>query len=272
MGGGTMNIELPMIRFNSSSSSVPSVSSSSSNSLSLPVPSNHIAPLGPSSTASSSSSCHGEICRRLEAGGGKENKTVTGSFNNFVLGPVPSKPEVEDAVAALQNFIHGVSSSTPQLKWLQALLDSCDSRRWQSQGLGRAYDTFSLLLKEPSVKRLVVALSSDKALWDAISKNELVRKLCELPHPAVENGRAWNSTGGADLGKVILQWILDMTKAKITELVMKFQSLLNEVFQTRGSEKPDEETRDQLDETIRSSLLLSIVVLLIVIVARVQRV
>ncbi|EOX96375.1 hypothetical protein SCA6_015349 [Theobroma cacao] len=271
MGGGTMHIELPMIQFNSSSSSVPSISSSSSNSLSLPVPSNYTAPLRPS-TASSSSTCHGEICRRLEAVDGKENKTATGSFNNFVLGPVPSKPEVEDAVAALQNFIHRVSSSTPQMKWLQPLLDSCDSRRWQSQGLGRAYDAFSLLLKEPSVKRLVVALSSDKALWDAIRKNELVRKLCELPHPAVENGRACNSTVEADLGKVILQWILDMTKAKITELVMKFQSLLNEVFQTRGSEKPDEETRDQLDETIRSSLLLSIVILLIVIVARVQRV
>lgn len=96
-----MHIELPMIQFNSSSSSVPSISSSSSNSLSLPVPSNYTAPLRPS-TASSSSTCHGEICRRLEAVDGKENKTATGSFNNFVLGPVPSKPEVEDAVAALQ--------------------------------------------------------------------------------------------------------------------------------------------------------------------------
>ncbi|XWS45861.1 hypothetical protein CRYUN_Cryun14cG0015700 [Craigia yunnanensis] len=265
MGGGAMHVDLSKIQFNSSSSAV---SSSSSNNLNLPVPSNYAAPLGPSS----SSSCQSEICKRIEVVDGKENKTVTGSFNNFILGPVPSKSEVENAVASLQNFIHGISSSRPELKWLQPLLDSCDSRLLLSQGLGRVYDALILFLTEPSVKRLVVSLSSDKAVWDAIMNNELVRKLCVFPHPAVENGRPWNSTAEADLGNDILQWILDMTKAKVTELVLKFQSLLNEVFQTRRREKPNEETRDQLEENIRSSLLLSIVILLIVIVARVQRV
>ncbi|XP_022756972.1 uncharacterized protein LOC111304575 [Durio zibethinus] len=273
MGGGAMPIDLPKIQFNSSSAAVPSVSYSSSNNLNLPVPSNYAAPLRPSSAAcSSSSSSQSEICKKLEAIDGKENKIVTGSFNNFILGPVPSEPEVENALAALQNFIHGISSSRPELKWLQPLLDSYDSRQLLSQGLGRVYDGFILLLTEPSVKMLVVSLSSDKAVWDAIMNNELVRKLCNLPHPAVENGRSWDSTTDADLGNDILQWILDMTKAKVTELMLKFQSLLNEVFKNRRTEKPNEETRDQLEEKIRSSLLLSIVILLIVIVARVQRV
>ncbi|XWS32394.1 hypothetical protein CRYUN_Cryun23aG0155800 [Craigia yunnanensis] len=185
MGGGAMPIDLPKIQFSSASSSVPSISSSSSNNINLPVPSNYAALLRHSSAAyRSSSSCQSEICKKQEAIDGKENKTVTGSFNNFILGPVPSKLEVENALAALQNFIHGISSSRPELKWLQPLLDSCDSRQLVSQGLGRVYDAFILLLTEPSVKRLVVSLTSDKAVWDAIMNNELVRKLCDLPHPA----------------------------------------------------------------------------------------
>ncbi|OMP00686.1 hypothetical protein COLO4_12453 [Corchorus olitorius] len=270
MGGGAMNIDLPIIQFKSSTAAVPSAVQSSSISLNLAAP-----PKPSSSTASSSScQCHTDTCTRpLEAVDGKENsKTVTGSFNNYVLGPVPSNLEVEHALAALQNFIHGNSSSRPELEWLKPLLDSSDSRLLQSQGLEKAYDAFSLLLREPSVKRLVISLLSDKAVWDAVMSNELVRKLLDLPHLPVENGRPWKSTHEADLGKDILQWILELIKAKIAQLLLKFQSLLNEVFQVTLTGKPNEENKDQLEEKIRSSLLLSIVILVIVIVARIQRI
>lgn len=104
MGGGAMPIDLPKIQLNSSSTA-PSVISSSNN-LNLPVPSNYAAPLRPPSSSSSSQS---EICKKLEAIeiNGKENGTVTGSgsSNNFILGPVPSKPEVENALAALQEWV-----------------------------------------------------------------------------------------------------------------------------------------------------------------------
>ncbi|OMO69544.1 hypothetical protein CCACVL1_19437, partial [Corchorus capsularis] len=281
MGGGAMNIDLPIIQFNSSTAAVPSTVQSSTISLNLAAP-----PKRPSSSTASSSSCqcHTDTCTRpLEAVDGNENSsnTVTaGSFNNYVLGPVPSNLEVENALAALQNFIHGNSSSRPELGWLQPLLDSSDSRLLQSQGLERAYDAFSLLLREPSVKRLVISLLSDKAVWDAVMSNELVRKLLDLPHlpgmflnsesylhknrtQQVENGRPWKSTHEADLGKDILQWILDMIKTKVAELLLKFQSLLNEVFQVTMTGKPNEENKDQLEEKIRSSLLLSIVILVI---------
>ncbi|KAK8325952.1 hypothetical protein V6Z12_A11G086400 [Gossypium hirsutum] len=239
MGGGTMHIDFPKIQFNSSSTTLSAVSSSSSHNLNLSVPSNYASPLRPSS----SSSCQNEICKKLEAVDGNENKIGTGSFNNFILGPVPSKPEVENALAALHSYIHGISSSTPEFKWLKPLLDSCHSRGLLCQGLGRVYDGLTLLLTEPSVKRLVVSISSDKAVWDAIKNNELVRKLLDLPLPAVENGRPGNSSGEAEPDNDILQWILDFAKAKVSELVLKFQSLLNEVFRSGKREKPNEETR-----------------------------
>ncbi|XVE76895.1 hypothetical protein DITRI_Ditri13aG0017200 [Diplodiscus trichospermus] len=225
MGGEARHDDLPKTQSNSSSSVVPHVSSSSS-----------------------SSSCQSEISKKIEAIDAKQNERVTGSFNDFVFGSVPSKSEVENAVSALLNFIH-------------------ESSLLLSQGL-KVYNSFVLLLTDPSVKMLVISLSCDKAFWDAVTNNELVRKLIDLPRPAVENGRPRNSKAEAELSNDILQWILDMAKAKIAELLLKFQSLLNQVFM---GEKPDEQNRDQLEEKIRSSLLLSIVTLLIVIVARVQR-
>ncbi|MBA0685815.1 hypothetical protein Goari_013460 [Gossypium aridum] len=168
MGGGTMHIDFPKIQLNSSSTTLSAVSSSSSHNLNLSVPSNYASPLRPSS--SSSSSCQNEICKKLEVVDGNENKIGTGSFNNFILGPVPSKPEVENALAALHNasynfafvlwtsYIHGISSPTPEFKWLKPLLDSCHSRGLLCQGLGRVYDGFILHLTEPSVKVFCIYL------------------------------------------------------------------------------------------------------------------
>lgn len=94
-----MHIDFTKIQFNSSSTTLSALSSPSSHNLNLSVTSNYASTLRPSS--SSSSSCQNENCKKLEAVDGNENKLGTGSFNNFILGPVPSKPEVENALAAL---------------------------------------------------------------------------------------------------------------------------------------------------------------------------
>ena len=73
-----------------------------------------------------------------------------------------------------------------------------------------------------------------------------------------------------DLGALILRWILEITKAKIMELVEKFQSLVNEVFQSSREEGSNPEITEQLDESIVSSTFLAIVILLIVVFARAQ--
>ena len=68
----------------------------------------------------------------------------------------------------------------------------------------------------------------------------------------------------------ILMWILDATKAKVIELIEKFLSLVNELFQPPKSNNPTEGNKEQMEEKIRSSLLLSVVILLIAVVARIQ--
>ena len=68
----------------------------------------------------------------------------------------------------------------------------------------------------------------------------------------------------------ILMWILDATKAKVIELIEKFLSLVNELFQPPKSNNPTEGNKEQMEEKIRSSLPLSVAILLIMVVARVQ--
>lgn len=82
--------------------------------------------------------------------------------------------------------------------------------------------------------------------------------------------RSQSSGEELDLGKLILKWILEITKAKIMELVEKFQSLVNEVFQSSGREGSTTETTEELDGRIVSSTFLAIVILLIVVFARAQ--
>lgn len=67
----------------------------------------------------------------------------------------------------------------------------------------------------------------------------------------------------------ILNWIFHIMKGKVLELIQSFQSLMNDLFQSPGIENATGDT-SQLDEKVRSSTLLSIVILLTVIMARYQ--
>lgn len=265
-----MHIDLPMIQFCTSSSKIPSPSSSSSSNLNFPVSADDNTALKQTCT-SCSCSCRSNSCQKLDSVDRREEKRASGLLDNTVFGPVPSDIEVENAVAALQSFLHRISSSGTELKWLQPFLGSCDPRISLSQGQGygrRVYDTFNMLLSDRSVKRLVVSLSSDRAVWEAVINNVLVRKLRESPYSA-DNAVKQNSDEEPNMAADILKWILDTTKAKVTELIEKFQALMDEVFKPLDSDKnPTDETSGDLEDKVRSSVLLSIVILVIVVVAR----
>ncbi|KAM1501402.1 hypothetical protein ACFXTO_026891 [Malus domestica] len=51
--------------------------------------------------------------------------------------------------------------------------------RANSHGVERVYDAFHLLQTESFMQRMVMALSSDIAVWDVVMNNEVVRKLGE---------------------------------------------------------------------------------------------
>ena len=70
---------------------------------------------------------------------------------------------------------------------------------------------------------------------------------------------------------MILQRIWEYAKAKVAELVEKFQSLMSVMFQQRDIEKlsrKDDGDGEQLKHKVESSLLLSVIIILIVLVVR----
>ncbi|KAM6556275.1 hypothetical protein CsatB_003294 [Cannabis sativa] len=192
------------------------------------------------------------------------------SASQSVFGPVPSQSEVQTAISlfqmSLNSFMRGVSSRGSNSKWLIEILDGPIPRILLSYGIRRLYEAFHLLQTDPFVKKLVVSLSSDKALWDAIMNNEVVRKFIE-PLCLLAESERQNVTSEEEPNKApitILKWIWDMIKAKAMEFIGQFLSL-NEINDNPVEEKNNKE---QLEDKVRSSLLLSILILLIVVVTR----
>ncbi|XP_059430353.1 uncharacterized protein LOC132163974 [Corylus avellana] len=205
----------------------------------------------------------------MEIVDGTEQQRGSGSLYNLVFGHVPSQLEVENAINALLNFLVGESSSGSSLKCLQQKLDCVDPRLLLSQGYRTVCDAFRLLQTDPSIKRLVFALATDKAVWDAVMKNELVQTLRQSLY-TVDYKRPQCSDEEPDLAASILRWILDVTKAKVLDLIEKFLSLVNELLQPPKGKKPTNIKKEETEEKVKASLLLSILILFIVVVARAQ--
>ncbi|CAM8903463.1 unnamed protein product [Rhodiola kirilowii] len=118
---------------------------------------------------------------------------------------------------------------------------------------------------------MVISLSSDPAVWNAVLNNKVVPELRQSISPGDNNSIASLETDSKDseAAASILKWILDNTNAKVTEIIEMINKLVNDLFQPlEGHDKP---TTDPFEEKLRYSLMLTVVVLLIVAVARSKR-
>ncbi|KAL3521407.1 hypothetical protein ACH5RR_019556 [Cinchona calisaya] len=215
-------------------------------------------------------------------------------YDDFVFGTVPSKDEVHHAVFTLQEVMdpaspkhlinhipeyhsdtdvgdHLVSSPTPfetKLDWKEPSLQLYDQSILQAHE--RVYDAFHLLQNEPSVQRMVISLSSDKAVWDAVLNNEVVQELRESYNQDKSPlEKSDDDSDASDPARDFLKWIIVSTKAKVMELINKITKLVNEFFQIEEGERTaDRITADPFEKNLRASFLLSVMVMLIVVVTR----
>ncbi|KAL0403052.1 UNVERIFIED_CONTAM: hypothetical protein Sradi_1946000 [Sesamum radiatum] len=158
-------------------------------------------------------------------------------YEDLVFGTVPSRDEVQHAVSALQQY--AFSWSVVHLNLL--------------------------------IQRMVVSLSSDKAVWDAVLNNEMVKELRGSITQAdnLLGESPDKDRDGSSPVKDILSWVLIHAKAKMMQLINTITKLVNEAFHPQNGEKKGENT-DGLEGKLKTSLFLSIVVLLIVVITRVQ--
>lgn len=66
-----------------------------------------------------------------------------------------------------------------------------------------------------------------------------------------------------------MDWVFVNARAKIMELMNKITGIVHDIFHPSDEGKKDD-TTDSVDEKLRTSLILSVVVLLIVVLSRVQ--
>ncbi|KAL5812634.1 hypothetical protein ACOSQ3_027584 [Xanthoceras sorbifolium] len=230
--------------------------------------------------------------------------------DDMVLGPVPSTDEVNNAVSALQqvfdpascshlvrekfasNFekdvvdqissppglIHRVASIGSELDWMEPAPYLRNPRMLQPFGYERVYDAFHLLQTEPTIQRMVISLSSDRDVWNAVLNNKVVRELKESFDAAESNGSESSDETCDDSNPAmdIVKWIFNNTKAKVMEVIEKISNIVNDLFKPPGDEKATNGAAtagatDPFEEKLRTSFLLSIVVLLVVVVTRASK-
>ncbi|XP_021903301.1 uncharacterized protein LOC110818663 isoform X2 [Carica papaya] len=153
------------------------------------------------------------------------------------------------------------------LRWVHPIIES-----WIYEK--KIFNAFRLLQTEPSIKRVVISLASDKAVWDAITNNELVRELRQSACLGESERVEGSFKEGKSVGRDIVRWIWSITMCKITELMAKFQILVNELFQAQVAkvERKGAASGEKLEEKLTLLLLLSVITLLIVIISRAQSV
>ncbi|KAI7740615.1 hypothetical protein M8C21_019493 [Ambrosia artemisiifolia] len=191
-----------------------------------------------------------------------------GYSNQINFGHVPSQMEVQNAINDLQRVMNGFC------------VDDSSRSVMKSVGQKRLLDAYHLLQTDPFVQvglfvylfmvvdeRLVLSISSDTQVWDAILKNDAVLDLQSSLPLADEECETYkhepNSTSA------IVKWIFAVMKSKIIELMEKLEVFVFETLYSRSKKTSSESKHDDvLEEKVRSSLLLSIVVLLIVVVTR----
>lgn len=64
----------------------------------------------------------------------------------------------------------------------------------------------------------------------------------------------------------ILRWIIDASKTKIVELINKLSDMIGALFSSRGPN----ETTEILNDVIKSAFMLTVMVLIVIVVSRIQ--
>jgi hypothetical protein len=91
---------------------------------------------------------------------------------------------------------------------------------------------------------------------------------------AVENNKPQSpdeSSDGSNEASNILSWIFDNTKTKFMEVIEKITKLVNELFPSTDNDKTTAGATNPFQEKLKTSFLLSVVVLLIVVVTRAHK-
>ncbi|CAA0813561.1 Alpha-1-3-mannosyl-glycoprotein 2-beta-N-acetylglucosaminyltransferase [Striga hermonthica] len=105
------------------------------------------------------------------------------------FGSAPTRAEVDRAILDLHRLMQGLQTSGPEPNGLHSLspTNSYGPHMLQSPGFAKFHDVYSMMQKEPSFQSMVVSVSCDKGVWEAILGNKAVQDLKGSIPVAAEN-------------------------------------------------------------------------------------
>ncbi|XP_048421760.1 uncharacterized protein LOC103961937 [Pyrus x bretschneideri] len=123
---------------------------------------------------------------------------------------------------------------------------------------------------------MVIALSSDTAVWDAVMNNEVVWELRESSYADADKDNSSdspqeNSDDNNDKATNIVKWIFQNTMAKVMEAIEKITKVMGDLFQPPSSGNVKAEASNRFVDKLKTSFMLSVVVLLSVVVIRTHK-
>ncbi|KAL5208198.1 hypothetical protein ABZP36_032633 [Zizania latifolia] len=171
--------------------------------------------------------------------------------------------EIEKQTALLSTSGHSSSgNSSGSDDWIEPAAYALNSTALLTREHRNVLDAFRLLQKDPNVQKMVMSLSCDKAVWDAIMNNEAVQDFRRSFQDAKETDRKGKPGGPAG----VLKWILGNTQAKLMEFIENIMKIVNMVFHPGG----DEEKPDFYSDAVKVSFMLSIFIFIVVAIARIK--
>ncbi|KAM0844434.1 hypothetical protein ACQ4PT_057070 [Festuca glaucescens] len=121
-------------------------------------------------------------------------------------------------------------------------------------------DAFQLLQEDSSVQKMVMALSTDKAVWDAVMNNDVVQEFKK----SFQDAKETDNKGCSTTPPGMMKWVLENTQAKIEEFLEKILQLVHTLFQAGSKDY------DLSDDLVRMSFMLSVFVFIVVTIARIK--
>ncbi|EEE57513.1 hypothetical protein OsJ_07799 [Oryza sativa Japonica Group] len=166
--------------------------------------------------------------------------------------------------SALSTSVHSSSgNSSGSDDWIEPAAYALNSTALLTREHRNVLDAFRLLQKDPNVQKMVMSLSCDRAVWDAVMNNEAVQEFRRSFQDDKEAaGRKGNPGGPAG----VLKWILGNTQAKIMEFMNNIMKIVNMLFHSDDDEaKPDLYT-----DAVKVSFMLSVFIFIVVAIARIK--
>ncbi|KAL8160298.1 hypothetical protein V2J09_001835 [Rumex salicifolius] len=193
-------------------------------------------------------------------------ETEIDTFDHCVFGSAPSEIEAHAALHSIQQTLP--TSCHSDSDWIEP---SSFCEQSVSSGISRVYDAFHLLQTESSVQRMVISLSSDKAVWNAVLNNQVVKEVREAfcKDEANALGNSGSEPNPSKSPTNVLSWILNNMRAKFMDFLEGITTLMTNQFRPPSENHHESsESTDGFGELVKSAFMLTAIVLLIVVMTR----